>query len=83
MLNKKLSNYPNKLSKLDTIKKFYSGLFLLFGKILEILIPNSYFFLHKMLKNHAEIAILIWFQFRGWTILSLKFLTSPTVYAVF
>lgn len=27
MLNKKLSNYPNKLSKLDTIKKFYSGFF--------------------------------------------------------
>ena len=47
MLNKKLSNYPNKLSKLDTIKKFYSGLFLLFGKILEILIPNSYFFCIK------------------------------------
>ena len=28
MINKKLSNNPNKLYKLDTIKKFYSALFL-------------------------------------------------------
>ena len=71
MLNKKLSNYPNKPSKLDTIKKFYSGLFLTIR------------FLHKMLKNHAEIAILSWFQFRGVDNLSLESLTAPTVYAVF